>query len=228
MSGAASPASVSFDWAYWRTVSSMRKRRFVRSRGRKRRRLGCNGRSAACLGRRVVTGRRHWRRSSGEQRRHSAQRQLEEQNKLLEERFEDKKRKLQSGDDLAPGVLKIVKVYLAIKRRIQPGDKMAGRHGNKGVVSRIVPIEDMPYTEDGTPVDIVLNPLGVPSRMNVGQILEIHLGWGAAEMGRQIEVMLAGIALRPKWDTYNVIKIGPTPKARVPAVLKRDMHSPSF
>ena len=90
----------------------------------------------------------------------SAQRQLEEQTKLLEERFEDKKGKLQSGDDLAPGVLKIVKVYLAIKRRIQPGDKMAGRHGNKGVISVIMPVEDMPYDENGEPVDIVLNPLG--------------------------------------------------------------------
>ena len=94
----------------------------------------------------------------------------------LDERFEDKKKKLQTGDDMAPGVLKIVKVYLAIKRRIQPGDKMAGRHGNKGVISIIMPVEDMPYDENGNPVDIVLNPLGVPSRMNVGQVLETHLG----------------------------------------------------
>ena len=87
------------------------------------------------------------------------------------------------GDDLAPGVLKIVKVYLAVKRRVQPGDKMAGRHGNKGVISTIVPVEDMPYMADGTPVDIVLNPLGVPSRMNVGQVLETHLGWAAKGLG---------------------------------------------
>ncbi len=120
----------------------------------------------------------------------SAKRQLEEQNKLLEERFEDKKRKLQSGDDLAPGVLKIVKVYLAIKRRIQPGDKMAGRHGNKGVISVIMPVEDMPYDENGDPVDIVLNPLGVPSRMNVGQILETHLGMAAKGLGVKIDQMI--------------------------------------
>jgi DNA-directed RNA polymerase subunit beta len=120
----------------------------------------------------------------------SAQNQLEEQNKHLEERFEDKKGKLQSGDDLAPGVLKIVKVYLAVKRRIQPGDKMAGRHGNKGVISVIMPVEDMPYDENGEPVDIVLNPLGVPSRMNVGQILETHLGMAAHGLGRKINEML--------------------------------------
>jgi DNA-directed RNA polymerase subunit beta len=120
----------------------------------------------------------------------SAQRQLEAQNKDLEERFEDKKNKLQSGDDLAPGVLKIVKVYLAVKRRIQPGDKMAGRHGNKGVISVIMPVEDMPYDEHGEPVDIVLNPLGVPSRMNVGQILETHLGMAARGLGSKIEKML--------------------------------------
>ncbi len=121
----------------------------------------------------------------------SARRQLDEQNSLLEERFEDKKRKLQSGDDLAPGVLKIVKVYLAIKRRIQPGDKMAGRHGNKGVISVIMPVEDMPFDENGEPVDIVLNPLGVPSRMNVGQILETHLGMAAKGLGVKIDEMLA-------------------------------------
>ena len=115
---------------------------------------------------------------------------LSEQRQLLEERFEDKKRKLQSGDDLAPGVLKIVKVYLAIKRRIQPGDKMAGRHGNKGVISVIMPVEDMPYNEKGEPVDIVLNPLGVPSRMNVGQVLEMHLGLAAKGLGEKIDEML--------------------------------------
>jgi DNA-directed RNA polymerase subunit beta len=120
----------------------------------------------------------------------SAARQLDEQNKLLEERFEDKKRKLQSGDDLAPGVLKIVKVYLAVKRRIQPGDKMAGRHGNKGVISVIMPVEDMPFDEHGEPVDIVLNPLGVPSRMNVGQILETHLGMAAKGLGDKINLMV--------------------------------------
>jgi len=120
----------------------------------------------------------------------ASQRLLEEQNKLLEERFEIKKEKLQSGDDLAPGVLKIVKVYLAVKRRIQPGDKMAGRHGNKGVISVIMPVEDMPYDEQGEPVDIVLNPLGVPSRMNVGQILETHLGMAARGLGAKIDAML--------------------------------------
>ncbi len=120
----------------------------------------------------------------------SAERLLEEQNKQLEERFEVKKDKLQSGDDLAPGVLKIVKVYLAVKRRIQPGDKMAGRHGNKGVISVIMPVEDMPFDERGEPIDIVLNPLGVPSRMNVGQILETHLGMAARGLGVKINDML--------------------------------------
>ncbi len=105
-------------------------------------------------------------------------------------RFEEKKQKITQGDDLAPGVLKMVKVYLAVKRRIQPGDKMAGRHGNKGVISTIVPVEDMPYMEDGTPIDIVLNPLGVPSRMNVGQVLETHLGWAAKGVGLKIDAML--------------------------------------
>src|SRR5690554_2116275 len=115
---------------------------------------------------------------------------LVDRRKLLDEKFEDKKRKLQQGDDLAPGVLKIVKVYLAIKRRIQPGDKMAGRHGNKGVISVIMPVEDMPYDENGVLVDIVLNPLGVPSRMNVGQILETHLGLAAKGLGEKINRML--------------------------------------
>jgi DNA-directed RNA polymerase subunit beta len=116
--------------------------------------------------------------------------QLKEQRKRLDELFDEKKGKLTAGDDLAPGVLKMVKVYMAVKRRMQPGDKMAGRHGNKGVVSMIVPVEDMPHTEDGTPVDIVLNPLGVPSRMNVGQILETHLGWAAKGLGNEIGKML--------------------------------------
>jgi DNA-directed RNA polymerase subunit beta len=108
----------------------------------------------------------------------------------LDERYEDKKRKLTQGDNLAPGVLKIVKVYLAIKRRIQPGDKMAGRHGNKGVISVIMPVEDMPYDEQGNPIDIVLNPLGVPSRMNVGQILETHLGAASKGLGAKINNMV--------------------------------------
>jgi DNA-directed RNA polymerase beta subunit len=112
--------------------------------------------------------------------------QFEESIARLEERFENKVEKLQRGDDLPPGVMKMIKVFVAVKRKMQPGDKMAGRHGNKGVVSRIVPIEDLPHLEDGTPVDIVLNPLGVPSRMNVGQILETHLGWACANFGRQV------------------------------------------
>ena len=116
--------------------------------------------------------------------------QVEQQRKEFDERFEQKKKKITMGDDLAPGVLKMVKVYLAVKKRIQPGDKMAGRHGNKGVISQIVPIEDMPYTADGNPVDILLNPLGVPSRMNVGQVLETHLGWAAKGLGIKIGKML--------------------------------------
>ncbi|WP_110648492.1 DNA-directed RNA polymerase subunit beta [Salinicola peritrichatus] len=119
-----------------------------------------------------------------------ADEQLENRRKEMDERFEDKKRKLTQGDDLAPGVLKIVKVYLAVKRRIQPGDKMAGRHGNKGVISAIMPIEDMPFDANGEPVDVVLNPLGVPSRMNVGQILETHLGMAARGLGVKIDRML--------------------------------------
>jgi DNA-directed RNA polymerase subunit beta len=108
----------------------------------------------------------------------------------LEARFENKVDKLQRGDELPPGVMKLTKVFVAVKRKLQPGDKMAGRHGNKGVISRIMPMEDMPYLEDGTPVDIVLNPLGVPSRMNVGQILETHLGWASHGLGRQIGDMI--------------------------------------
>ncbi len=115
---------------------------------------------------------------------------LKAQRAEFDRRFEEKKEKITAGDDLAPGVLKMVKVYLAVKRRIQPGDKMAGRHGNKGVISTIVPVEDMPYLDDGTPIDIVLNPLGVPSRMNVGQVLETHLGWAAKGLGRKIGSML--------------------------------------
>jgi DNA-directed RNA polymerase subunit beta len=120
----------------------------------------------------------------------AASNQLEELRKQFEQRLEEKRNKITAGDDLAPGVLKMVKVYMAVKRRIQPGDKMAGRHGNKGVISMIVPVEDMPYDDYGTPVDIVLNPLGVPSRMNVGQVLETHLGWAAAGIGKKIGDML--------------------------------------
>ena len=116
----------------------------------------------------------------------SLKNQLDDALERIESHFADKVEKVQGGDDLAPGVLKMVKVFLAVKRKLQPGDKMAGRHGNKGVISKIIPVEDMPYLEDGTPVDIVLNPLGVPSRMNVGQILETHLGWAASGIGRQI------------------------------------------
>ncbi|MEM9303594.1 MAG: DNA-directed RNA polymerase subunit beta, partial [Pseudomonadota bacterium] len=116
--------------------------------------------------------------------------QIAKQKQKFDERFEEKRRKITAGDDLAPGVLKMVKVYLAVKRRVQPGDKMAGRHGNKGVISMIVPVEDMPHMEDGTPVDIVLNPLGVPSRMNIGQVLETHLGLAAKGVGNRIAEML--------------------------------------
>ncbi|MGE3920145.1 MAG: DNA-directed RNA polymerase subunit beta [Gammaproteobacteria bacterium] len=116
--------------------------------------------------------------------------QLEKMRVETEEKFAVKKKKLTQGDDLAPGIVKLVKVYLAVKRKIQPGDKMAGRHGNKGVVSTIVPVEDMPYMADGTPIDIVLNPLGVPSRMNVGQVLETHLGWAAKGLGLKISKLI--------------------------------------
>jgi DNA-directed RNA polymerase subunit beta len=117
--------------------------------------------------------------------------QYQAQKRALEHRFEDKVEKVRRGDDLPPGVMKMVKVFVAVKRKLQPGDKMAGRHGNKGVVSKVVPIEDMPFLEDGTPVDIVLNPLGVPSRMNVGQILETHMGWAARGLGLKIDEALA-------------------------------------
>jgi DNA-directed RNA polymerase subunit beta len=119
-----------------------------------------------------------------------AQKQIAAHEQEFERRFADKRGKITQGDDLAPGVLKMVKVFLAVKRRIQPGDKMAGRHGNKGVVSTIVPVQDMPYMADGQTVDIVLNPLGVPSRMNIGQILEVHLGWAAKGLGQKIQRML--------------------------------------
>jgi len=128
--------------------------------------------------------------------------EIDVQRKAFDARFEEKRRKITMGDDLTPGVLKMVKVYLAVKRRIQPGDKMAGRHGNKGVISQIVPVEDMPYLEDGTPVDIVLNPLGVPSRMNVGQVLETHLGWAAKGLGLKIGKMLQAKAAVAKFREY--------------------------
>ena len=131
-----------------------------------------------------------------------AERQISDLRETLDRRFEEKRAKLTSGDDLAPGVLKMVKVYLAVKRRVQPGDKMAGRHGNKGVISMIVPVEDMPHMEDGTPVDIVLNPLGVPSRMNVGQVLETHLGWASHELGRRLGQMLDGKKPTPEVREY--------------------------
>jgi DNA-directed RNA polymerase subunit beta len=120
----------------------------------------------------------------------AVKKQFEESESRLQARFDDKVEKVQGGDELPPGVMKMVKVFVAVKRKLQPGDKMAGRHGNKGVISRIVPIEDMPCLEDGTPLDVVLNPLGVPSRMNVGQIFETHLGWASAGLGRQIGNML--------------------------------------
>ncbi|MDO9459184.1 MAG: DNA-directed RNA polymerase subunit beta, partial [Alphaproteobacteria bacterium] len=119
--------------------------------------------------------------------------QFDDSTGQVQARFENKVEKLQRGDELPPGVMKMVKIFVAVKRKLQPGDKMAGRHGNKGVISKIVPIEDMPFTEDGTHVDIVLNPLGVPSRMNVGQILETHLGWACAGLGRQIGAALEAV-----------------------------------
>ncbi len=140
--------------------------------------------------------------------------QFEESIAALQARFEDKVDKLQRGDDLAPGVMKMVKVFVAVKRKLQPGDKMAGRHGNKGVISRILPMEDMPYLEDGTPVDIVLNPLGVPSRMNVGQILETHLGWACAGIGQQIG------------DIADAIQTQGADSSQLKAKLK-DVYSPS-
>jgi DNA-directed RNA polymerase subunit beta len=120
-------------------------------------------------------------------------------------------RKLQRGDELPPGVMKMVKVFVAVKRKLQPGDKMAGRHGNKGVISRINPMEDMPFLEDGTHVDIVLNPLGVPSRMNVGQILETHLGWACRGMGSQIgecydEYRKTGARSEASWQAHRRLR----------------------
>ena len=131
-----------------------------------------------------------------------AEKQLAELRETLDRTFEEKRGKLTQGDDLAPGVLKMVKVYLAVKRRIQAGDKMAGRHGNKGVISMIVPVEDMPHMVDGTPVDVVLNPLGVPSRMNVGQVLETHLGWASHELGRRLGQMIDEAKPAPEVRAY--------------------------
>jgi len=136
--------------------------------------------------------------------------QYDEAVKAIKDKFEDRKEKLERGDELAPGVLKMVKVFVAVKRKLQPGDKMAGRHGNKGVISRILPVEDMPFLEDGTPVDIVLNPLGVPSRMNVGQIFETHLGFAARGLGMQIAEQL------DEWRASNPDALaGPPPAALV-------------
>jgi DNA-directed RNA polymerase subunit beta len=134
--------------------------------------------------------------------------QYDEAVKTIVDKFEDRVEKLQRGDELPPGVLKMVKVFVAVKRKLQPGDKMAGRHGNKGVISRILPIEDMPFLADGTPVDIVLNPLGVPSRMNVGQIFETHLGWAARGLGQQIKH-----ALQDWRDANPDVKGGVMPEA---------------
>mgnify|MGYP002036174639 CR=1 FL=1 len=134
--------------------------------------------------------------------------QFDQATSNLERRFEDKVEKLQRGDELPPGVMKMVKVFVAVKRKLQPGDKMAGRHGNKGVISKIVPMEDMPYLEDGTPVDVVLNPLGVPSRMNVGQILETHLGWASRGIGRQIGDVVNKIQRGAKADELRRILKG--------------------
>lgn len=132
----------------------------------------------------------HLKEATANKQLESASKQLKKIRLDFEKAFEAKRLKITQSDDLAPGVLKIVKVYMAVKRRVQPGDKMAGRHGNKGVISMIVPVEDMPYLADGTPVDIVLNPLGVPSRMNVGQVLETHLGWASKELGRKVANMI--------------------------------------
>jgi DNA-directed RNA polymerase subunit beta len=146
--------------------------------------------------------------------------QYDEAEGVIRRRLEDRIEKLERGDELPPGVLKMVKVFVAVKRKLQPGDKMAGRHGNKGVISRILPNEDMPFLEDGTPVDIVLNPLGVPSRMNVGQIFETHLGWAARGLGKQIAEMLEGIQHRGEGLAGKSVK-------EVRAKLK-DMYGPNY
>jgi len=143
--------------------------------------------------------------------------QYDEAVKLIVEKFEDRREKLERGDELSPGVLKMVKVFVAVKRKLQPGDKMAGRHGNKGVISRILPQEDMPFLEDGTPVDVVLNPLGVPSRMNVGQIFETHLGWAARGLGQQITKAL---------DEYKIAN--PNPEAGEPPEAIREVLTHAY
>jgi len=139
--------------------------------------------------------------------------------KDIEESFQEKKQKIIRGHDLAPGVIKIVKVYLAVKRRIQPGDKMAGRHGNKGVISEIMPIEDMPYDTEGNPVDIVLNPLGVPSRMNVGQVLETHMGAAAKGIGQKINKMIKDKAKADELRKYLDVLYNKN------ATIKEDLNS---
>ncbi len=135
--------------------------------------------------------------------------QYDQAKKVLQSRFEDKVEKVRRGDDLPPGGMKMVKVFVAVKRKLQPGDKMAGRHGNKGVVSKVVPIEDMPFLEDGTFVDLVLNPLGVPSRMNVGQILETHMGWACANLGKivaqSLDAYRASGDMRPVKDAMKIV-----------------------
>ncbi len=157
----------------------------------------------------------------------AAAERLRAQHAAFDKRLEEKRTKITAGDDLAPGVLKMVKVYLAVKRRVQPGDKMAGRHGNKGVISTIVPVEDMPYLEDGTPVDVVLNPLGVPSRMNVGQVLETHLGWAAKGLGLKIGRMLQAQAstqeLRGFLDKIYNVTTGQ--KARLSELNEAEIHT---
>jgi len=152
--------------------------------------------------------------------------QLDDAVDSLNKRFEEKIEKVQSGDDLMPGVLKMVKVFVAVKRKLQPGDKMAGRHGNKGVISNIVPVEDMPHTADGRPVDIVLNPLGVPSRMNVGQILETHLGWASAGIGRQIGQMLDDVQRGAKIDQLKEVLLAVyDEKDNAAEIKKMDNHA---
>ncbi len=144
---------------------------------------------------------------------------------MFDSEFDNKKKKLTQGDELPAGVLKMVKVYLAVKRRLQPGDKMAGRHGNKGVVSKVVPVEDMPYMADGTPCDIVLNPLGVPSRMNVGQVLEVHLGWAGKGIGQRIGDMLqkeAKVGRAAQVPRRAVQQVGRQDRAPRPPVGRRD------
>jgi DNA-directed RNA polymerase subunit beta len=151
--------------------------------------------------------------------------QLKALEKFFEERFKEEEKKIISGDDLAPGVLKMIKVYLAVKRRMQPGDKMAGRHGNKGVISMIVPEEDMPYMSDGTPIDIVLNPLGVPSRMNVGQVLETHLGWAAKALGLKIhELNREGDDKKLTTFLKKAYSLGGVQKVDVESFTKKDLR----